>query len=135
VPPPATVTGTIFYDKNDDGIQDTDEPIKAEQTVSLVDCNGEVLQVVLTDTNGNYQFSAVPADTCANVLVGPSSDCTFTADVNSTGSSNTFTLTGGETKIVNAGLYCSAAPVVQGSGTKVNPCVSNDLQNYLDCYV
>ncbi len=56
----ATVTGHLFIDLDDDGVQDPGEPNLADVDVVVTDEDGGV-QVVTTDVNGDYQV-VVPAD-------------------------------------------------------------------------
>ncbi len=61
--PPLPVAGTasvgdlVWYDTNNDGQFQTDEPIFPDVTVNLKDINGTVIATTQTDENGNYQFT------------------------------------------------------------------------------
>lgn len=64
-PPPGTVAGTVFVDNNGTAsanphIDGTDSPYVAGAIITLTDSTGGVLTTT-TDTNGNYEFTNVPA--------------------------------------------------------------------------
>jgi hypothetical protein len=56
-PQPASLGDFVWYDVNDNGIQDAGETGVQDVTVSLMDCNGRVLASTITDANGYYLFS------------------------------------------------------------------------------
>jgi hypothetical protein len=89
VPTTATVGNKVYNDLNNNGVQDTAEPGIAGITVEL-DCGGGVANQV-TDVNGNYLFTGIPAPaTCSVSLPDPpptgfeSGQCSdvFTVDLN-----------------------------------------------------
>lgn len=51
----------VWYDNNMNGIQDEGETGVAGVTVQLYNCAGELLATMLTDANGNYLFTDLPA--------------------------------------------------------------------------
>ena len=53
------ISGHVFYDSNNDGVQQIAEPNIASVTVTITDANG-INHVVTTDINGNYEL-LVPA--------------------------------------------------------------------------
>lgn len=56
----AQITGTVFADKNADGIQQPNEPALADRFVYLFDDDEDaVLDVTTTDANGYYSFSDI----------------------------------------------------------------------------
>ena len=73
-----TIGGTLWKDCNADGILDPEEvPRWAGVTIFLRDANGNLVASMLTDTNGNYEFTGLPDGTYsvdvvdhANVLNG-----------------------------------------------------------------
>lgn len=60
---PASLSGTVYYDQNDDGDQDTGEPGIAGVTIELLNSSGTVIDTTLTDSNGDYQFDRLLAGT------------------------------------------------------------------------
>lgn len=61
VPVTGCVGDFVWLDKNSNGIQDADEPGVKDVVVKILDCAGNVLASTLTDANGYYLFSNVPA--------------------------------------------------------------------------
>ncbi len=71
LPPPApaptfSITGTVFIDTNQDGVQDNGEQGYSGATVTLT-----TRQSVTTDANGNYIFSNLPSATYVVALTVP----------------------------------------------------------------
>jgi fimbrial isopeptide formation D2 family protein/uncharacterized repeat protein (TIGR01451 family) len=61
-----TVTGYVYSDLNNDGVQQPNEPDLANVPVVITDSLGHTTTVT-TDANGNYQALVVPGATTANV--------------------------------------------------------------------
>ena len=57
LPNPASIGDFVWYDANDNGIQDIGEVGVPGVTVELLDCAGNVLATTLTDANGYYLFA------------------------------------------------------------------------------
>ncbi|MDL2261512.1 hypothetical protein LJC08_04700 [Methanimicrococcus sp. OttesenSCG-928-J09] len=58
------IAGTVWNDANKDGIKDLTETGISSATVSLLAANGiDVLEFTATDSNGEYYFVDIPADT------------------------------------------------------------------------
>ncbi len=57
----ASISGTVFQETNNTGVQGAGEPGIVGVTVELLDSNGNVLNTTLTDTNGDYSFTALPS--------------------------------------------------------------------------
>jgi large repetitive protein len=55
------VAGTVFLDRNKDGIQDPGEPGLPGVTLTLTPVGGGTPVTVVTDPNGNYTFGNLPA--------------------------------------------------------------------------
>lgn len=136
-PAPPLVTGHAFNDTNGNGIQDGSEPSRPGQEVTLLDCDGKVISVVLADKNGDFSFPDVVVGSCYTVLFGPDireNNCMYTGGVSSAGNSDQFVLSAGETKNVVGGVYCPAPAVSNapptaspaGNGVKAKECISND---------
>ena len=77
---PATIGDTVFCDVDDDGVQDPGEPGIPGVTVNLA-CAGpdgmlgtadDYTQSQVTDANGNYLFTDIPAPDICEVSVDPS---------------------------------------------------------------
>jgi protocatechuate 3,4-dioxygenase beta subunit len=59
--PTGALGNQVWYDYNNDGIQDPGEPGVAGVTVKLYDDMGNVLATTVTDAHGNYIFNNLPA--------------------------------------------------------------------------
>lgn len=59
--PPASISDFVWYDTNNDGIQDDGEPGIPGAVVNLKDDQGNLLATVQTDANGNYSFNGLNA--------------------------------------------------------------------------
>ncbi len=57
----ASIGDKVWYDDNEDGIQDAGEPGVEGVVVSLYNCAGDLLATTVTDANGNYWFTNLPA--------------------------------------------------------------------------
>ncbi|PJJ73225.1 SdrD B-like protein [Diaminobutyricimonas aerilata] len=57
---PIEIGNRVWFDADQDGIQDADEPPLAGVTVELVDADGNVVGTRTTDADGNYYFSSDP---------------------------------------------------------------------------
>jgi len=55
--PPASLSGHIFEDKNDDGVRQNSEPLISNANVALFDVDGKQVGELKTDVNGFYKFS------------------------------------------------------------------------------
>ena len=60
---PASLTGTVFYDPNDNGIQDSSETGIAGVTIELLDATGTVIDTTVTNSAGEYEFDRLLAGT------------------------------------------------------------------------
>lgn len=59
-PPPASITGYIFSDPNNNRVQDPGEQRLPKVTVTLTNANGEVVATTITNADGVYQFTDLP---------------------------------------------------------------------------
>ncbi len=59
VQPTGTLTGFVFNDLNQDGIQDANEPFFGGITVALQDCNGLTVATTISNPDGSYSFDEV----------------------------------------------------------------------------
>ncbi len=57
---PNTISGTIWNDRNADGILTNESGVYAGVTVSLYDTNGNLVATTITDAGGNYAFTGLP---------------------------------------------------------------------------
>ncbi len=57
---PASIKGTVYHDRNDNGVQDEGEEGIAGVVIELFDVNGNVIQTATTDENGDYCFEDLP---------------------------------------------------------------------------
>jgi protocatechuate 3,4-dioxygenase beta subunit len=59
--PPYSIGNYVWYDTNDNGIQDKGEKPASGVTVVLKDSNGKTVGTTTTDSNGHYAFDQLPA--------------------------------------------------------------------------
>lgn len=57
---PASIKGTVYHDRNNNGIQDEGEEGIAGVTIELFDAEGNLVQTAITDENGHYCFEDLP---------------------------------------------------------------------------
>jgi protocatechuate 3,4-dioxygenase beta subunit len=67
----ASVSGTVFLDPNRSGSRDPSETGAGGVTVSLVSSTGNVIATAITDANGNYTFTNIPAGTYSVIISAP----------------------------------------------------------------
>ncbi len=136
----------IWYDNNSNGTQDAGEPGVAGTTVTLYASNGTtVIATTVTDANGNYLFTNLPASTDCIVGVTVPAGMVFTttagttpgnattnSDVNATLGNAAY----GKTTLVNTGvagtqtLGIDAGIIPQAAGTaSLGDKVWNDLNS------
>jgi uncharacterized repeat protein (TIGR01451 family) len=60
---PASVSGSLWLDKNADGKADPDEPMLAGVTVQLIDAHGHIVATAVTDAAGHYSFTNIAPGT------------------------------------------------------------------------
>ena len=58
---PASIGDTVWFDQDEDGIQDANEGGLPGVKVILYNAQGEILATTFTDSAGHYQFSNLPA--------------------------------------------------------------------------
>ncbi|WP_168797704.1 DUF7507 domain-containing protein [Aliishimia ponticola] len=70
---PLSISGTVFLDTNRDGVLDgSDDPTAgAGYTVNLLDEDGNIVDSVVTDADGNYEMTGFPAGTYTVQFVDP----------------------------------------------------------------
>lgn len=59
---PIQIGNRVWFDADQDGVQDADEPSVPGVTVNLLDSDGNVIGTRVTDANGDYEFSSNDAD-------------------------------------------------------------------------
>ena len=67
----ASVSGTVFMDPNRNGSRDPSETGAGGVTVSLLNSVGTVIATAITDANGNYTFTNIPAGTYSAIISAP----------------------------------------------------------------
>jgi protocatechuate 3,4-dioxygenase beta subunit len=60
---PVSISGTVYHDQDDDGVQDAIESGIAQVVVELVDEFGNSVATTLTDSAGRYEFTELPPGT------------------------------------------------------------------------
>jgi hypothetical protein len=70
---PASLSGTVFWDQNFNGVQDAGEPGIAGAIITLYDSNGNVVATTQTDAYGNYSFTGLAAGTYTVIETPPGS--------------------------------------------------------------
>ncbi len=106
----------VWYDDNENGIQDAGENGVANVDVKLFDCSGNLINATQTDNNGNYLFSDVPAGNYKVEFVLPSgyvfttkdagNDDAVDSDVDNNGLTDCFTLAAGQDDMTwDAGIH------------------------------
>ncbi len=73
---PVTVSGHIFLDDNDDGVQNGADTNQPGVTVQLLDGNGNPIpgKTAVTDSHGAYSFTGLPPGTYEVHVVAPAGD-------------------------------------------------------------
>jgi len=57
---PASIKGTVYHDRNNNGIQDEGEEGIAGVVIELFDVDGNLVQTAITDEDGHYCFEDLP---------------------------------------------------------------------------
>ena len=65
---PSTLSGTVYKDANNNGVQDSGETGIAGVTVKLLDKLGNLITSVTTGSSGTYSFPNLPAGTTYKIL-------------------------------------------------------------------
>jgi len=112
----------VWFDSNNNGIQDPGEQGVPGVTVSLLNASNTVIATTVTDANGNYRFvgladgsysvkfSNLPAGFSFSPKDLGGNDNTDSDADPTTGTTGTYTITGGNTNItVDAGIYSTRA--------------------------
>jgi hypothetical protein len=122
LPEPASLGDYVWYDANEDGIQDAGEEPMPDITVQLMNCQGQVLASTTTNANGFYLFSnLMPGDYKVHFeaplgfVFSPmdqGADDALDSDVNpATGMTICTTLESGENDMTwDAGMYLPPPP-------------------------
>ena len=66
------IIGTVWIDDDRDGVIDVGEPGISGVTITLLDSNGDVVGVTVTDDTGSYSFADLPAGDYSIVQTQPS---------------------------------------------------------------
>ena len=120
--PAGQIGDFVWFDSNNNGVQDATEQGVPGVTVSLLNASNTVIATTVTDANGNYRFvgladatysvkfSNLPAGfTFSPKDLGGNDNTDSDADP-TTGITGTYTITGGNTNItVDAGIYSTRA--------------------------
>src|SRR5205814_726208 len=68
---PATISGYVYVDLNNDCAYDEGDPVLSGVLISLLDADGNTISVTLTDANGYYAFTGLKPGTYAVAEVQP----------------------------------------------------------------
>ena len=118
--PYGSISGQVWNDANDNGIQDSGEPGVANVQVTLNTSSGDYVTTAFTDSNGHYSFTDIaPSDydvafaSPVNYSFSPKhqgSDGAVDCDAGSTGQTDVFSLALSENKAhLDAGLFLTGA--------------------------
>lgn len=80
VRPLAAIGDRVWYDTNDDGIQDAGEPGASGVLVRLLDASGNVVAEIRTDADGYYRFENLEPGQWAVQVVSPSTAFSFSPE-------------------------------------------------------
>ncbi len=120
---PASIGDKVWYDDNENGIQDNGEAGEAGITVNLYDCNDTFIATMNTDGNGNYLFdNLTPGDYYVEFVLpngyvfspkNQGSDDAVDSDADeTTGKTDCTTLESGEVDLTwDAGIYQSKSAI------------------------
>ncbi|MEM1227726.1 MAG: SdrD B-like domain-containing protein [Planctomycetota bacterium] len=59
---PASLSGHVYHDRNDDGVRQFGEEGISNTTLQLIDSTGDVVATTFTDVDGFYEFDGLTAD-------------------------------------------------------------------------
>ena len=112
----------VWFDSNNNGVQDATEQGVPGVTVSLLNASNTIIATTVTDANGNYRFVGVAdgsysvkfSNLPAGFVFSPKdlggNDNTDSDPDPATGTTGTYTITGGNTNLtVDAGIYSTRA--------------------------
>ncbi len=124
----------VWWDQDDDGVQDAGEPGLEGVDVTLKNANGDTVATTTTDSNGYYHFGGLQPGDYTVVFTLPGSDWTFSpadqgddatdSDANETTGEAATTLSAGEDDdTLDAGMYIPSSYVI----TKENTTAETDV--------
>ena len=132
----ASLGDYVWFDLDEDGVQDAGEPGVESVLVTLKDANDATVDTTQTDDNGAYSFDGLAPGEYTVVFTLPGSDWSFSpkdnagddskdSDANTTnGKADTVTLTSGENdSTIDAGMSIPSSYTI----TKQNTSVAHDL--------
>ncbi len=111
----STIGSLVWTDLNADGIKDENETGLSNVIVHLYSQAGTILDSAVTDTAGNFNFSSVPGSYYLEFIlpsgyyISPNYGTGYNNTANSTGQTETFTVTSGSSQLNwNAGMWQTA---------------------------
>ncbi len=132
----ASIGDYVWWDLDEDGVQDAGEPGLKGVTVTLKDASGNTVGTTTTDDNGAYSFTGLEPGDYTVSFTKPGSDWTISpadqggddasdSDANpSTGETGSITMTSGETdNTVDAGMSIPSSYTI----TKENTTADSEL--------
>ncbi len=140
-PEVVSVGDYVWYDDNQDGVQDSGELPAENVTVELLDASGKLLKTDVTDASGNYLFEGLDAATYCVRFTLPSGYSFTASNVNSTtdlldsdadqatGETMCINVPGGTQDLsFDAGLFAIVAAVSDAPEEVVEPEEEEELQ-------
>jgi len=122
--PVTTVSGHLFLDSNNNGVQNLGEPNLANVSVDVVDTSGT--KTVITDSNGNYVAQVVAGSVGVNVvLTDPDIPTGSTVSTIGTGGGSSQSLTA----ILNTNTVSNNVGFYQAKGTVTGHIFKDDNNN------
>ncbi|MDM5272516.1 hypothetical protein PGH07_10025 [Sulfurovum sp. zt1-1] len=142
-PTNAVLGDYVWFDDNNNGIQDLGEDPVEGMTVELLDANGLPVTdiyddgIKFTGPDGSYQFTVVPGEYRVRFSGMPSNyvfspihsgvDPSIDSDADSTGLTGVITMSGEDNLTIDAGIYCSCHDMASSDNSSAMGTISATL--------